>query len=184
VWCTDYNFSACSPSSAAMARTKMTAKKSNGGSAPRVLLKASRTRVSGGQGQRKKASSTTKGTLPVGGGDLEKSFVHNEVRLACVFFLFYLLIYFVFQFCIICRDGAERSEENTLFMCALCPRVVCKMCLQLPPDILTKVLQEDISFRCICCHIKMEQCGAYFVSLFDFLLICSQLIDNLITGFL
>ncbi|KAG0693968.1 hypothetical protein DFH29DRAFT_1006760 [Suillus ampliporus] len=127
----------------AMARTKMTAKKSNGGSAPRVLLKASRTRVSGGQGQGKKASSTTKGTLPVGGGDLEKSFVHNE-------------------FCIICRDGAERSEENTLFMCALCPRVVCKMCLQLPPDMHTKVLQEDISFRCICCHIKMEQSGAYF----------------------
>src|SRR6267154_284183 len=51
-------------------------------------------------------------------------------------------------------------------MCGLCPRVVCRLCLQLPPDLETSVLQEDISFRCVCCHIKMDQPGAYFVSLF------------------
>jgi hypothetical protein len=61
-------------------------------------------------------------------------------------------------------------------MCALCPRVVCRLCLQLPPDIETKVLQEDVSFRCICCHLKIEQSAAYFVSFF---VCCSCLIDNI-----
>ncbi|KAG1884758.1 hypothetical protein F4604DRAFT_1676850 [Suillus subluteus] len=145
-----------------MARTKNTAKKSNGGSAPRVLLTTSRTGNTGTSGvdaQRRKALTASKvttvgggdlekrnahhkaltaakATLPMGGGDLDKLGGHNE-------------------FCILCRDGAECYEDNTLFMCALCPRV-------LPPKLETKVLQEDVSFRCICCHIKMEQCGAYF----------------------
>ncbi|KAG1887879.1 hypothetical protein F4604DRAFT_1916751 [Suillus subluteus] len=152
-----------------MARTKNTAKKSNGGSAPRILLTTSRTGKTGTSGvdtQRRKALTASKVTtvgggdlekrnahhkaltaakaaLPMGGGDLDKLGGHNE-------------------FCILCRDGAERYEDNTLFMCALCPRVVCRLCLQLPPELETKVLQEDVSFRCICCHIKMEQGGAYF----------------------
>ncbi|KAG1850371.1 hypothetical protein DFJ58DRAFT_729251 [Suillus subalutaceus] len=155
--------------SSTMARTKNTAKKSNGGSAPRILLTTSRTGKTGTSGvdaQRRKALTASKvttvgggdlekrnahhkaltaakATLPIGGGDLDKLGGHNE-------------------FCILCRDGAERYEDNTLFMCALCPRVVCRLCLQLPPDLETKVLQEDVSFRCICCHIKMEQGGTYF----------------------
>ncbi|KAG1822766.1 uncharacterized protein BJ212DRAFT_1477181 [Suillus subaureus] len=152
-----------------MACTKNTTKKSNGGSAPCVLLTTSRTgktSTSGVDVQRRKALTTskvttvgggdlekrnahhkaltaTKATLPIGGGDLDKLGGHNE-------------------FCILCRDGAEHYEDNTLFMCTLCPRVVCRLCLQLLPDLETKVLQEDISFRCICCHIKMEQGSAYF----------------------
>ncbi|KAG1861222.1 hypothetical protein F4604DRAFT_1684048 [Suillus subluteus] len=139
-----------------MVRSKNTAKKSTGGSAPRVLLNISSTRTSGVDSRRRKALTASKvkpvgggdiekrdahykaltaakATLPMGGGDLANTSVHNE-------------------YCIVCRDGAGRYEENTLFM----------LCLQLPPDLETTVLQDNISFRCICCHIKMEQGGAYF----------------------
>ncbi|KAG1858082.1 hypothetical protein F4604DRAFT_1684972 [Suillus subluteus] len=145
--------------SSTMARTKNTTKKSNGGSAPRVLLTTSRTGKTGTSGvdaQRRKALTASKvttvgggdlekrnahhkaltaakATLPMGGGDLDKLGGHNK-------------------FCILCRDGAECYEDNTLFI----------LCLQLLPELETKVLQEDVSFRCICCHIKMEEGGTYF----------------------
>ncbi|KAG1743675.1 uncharacterized protein EDB91DRAFT_1081057 [Suillus paluster] len=118
-----------------MVHTKNTAKKSTGSSAPRILLNISSTRTSGVDSRRRKALTASKvkpvgggdiekrdahykaltaakATLPMGGGDLANTSVHNE-------------------YCIVCRDGAGRYEENTLFMC-------------------------------ICCHIKMEQGGAYF----------------------
>ncbi|KAG1838475.1 hypothetical protein C8R48DRAFT_782389 [Suillus tomentosus] len=157
------NHFAHSPSSI-MARTKNTAKKCTGGSAPSVLLKISRVQLSGGDHQKMKALSATRGALPVGGGDLEKRNSQHEAltttRAATSEDLEIRSAHN--EYCILCRDGAEHYEDNTLFMCALCPRVVCKLCLQLPPDIETKVLQEDVSFRCICCHLKMEQSAAYF----------------------
>ncbi|KAG1726651.1 uncharacterized protein EDB91DRAFT_1086734 [Suillus paluster] len=124
-----------------MVRTKNTAKKSTGGSAPRPEkegLTASKVKpVGGGDIEKRdahyKALTAAKATLPMGGGDLANTSVHNE-------------------YCIVCRDGAGRYEENTLFM----------LRLQLPPDLETTVLQDNISFQCICCHIKMEQGGAYF----------------------
>ncbi|KAG1803233.1 uncharacterized protein BJ212DRAFT_1304634 [Suillus subaureus] len=154
-----------------MAYTKNTAKKSNGGSVPHVLLKLSSTQISGVDRQRRKALTASKVT-PVGGGDFEKRDAHHkalttakagdlEKRSGHN------------EYCILCRDGADSYGDNTLFMCTLCPRVVCRLCLQLPPDIETKVLQEDVSFcsnkyntvvhdACICCHIKMEPGSAYF----------------------
>ncbi|KAG1764498.1 hypothetical protein EV702DRAFT_1051327 [Suillus placidus] len=84
-----------------MAHTKQTARKSNGGSAPRVNLKVTSTsskRVSGDVEQ---------------GMEICKMVHHNG-------------------FCILCRDGSASFEENTLFMCNHCPRVMCRLCMQLP----------------------------------------------------
>ncbi|KAG2111726.1 uncharacterized protein F5147DRAFT_651353 [Suillus discolor] len=104
--------------------------------------------------QKMKALSATRGALSVGGGDLEKRNGQHEAltatRAATSEDLEIRSAHN--EYCILCRDGAVHYEDNTLFM----------LCLQLPPDIETKVLQEDISFRCICCHIKMEQSAAYF----------------------
>ncbi|KAG1838311.1 hypothetical protein F4604DRAFT_1691740, partial [Suillus subluteus] len=69
--------------SSTMARTKNTAKKSNGGSAPHILLTTSRTGKTGTAGvdaQRRKASTASKVTT-VGGGDLEKRNAHHKATL-------------------------------------------------------------------------------------------------------
>ncbi|KAG2057850.1 hypothetical protein BDR06DRAFT_969171 [Suillus hirtellus] len=147
-----------------MAHTKNTTKKCTGGSVPCVLLKISRVQLSGGDCQKMKALSTTRGALPMEGGDLEKRNSQHKAltatRAATSEDLEMRSAHN--EYCILCRDGAEHYEDNTLFLCTLCPRVICRLCLQLLPDIETKVLQEDMSFRCICCHLKMEQSAAYF----------------------
>ncbi|KAG1789808.1 uncharacterized protein HD556DRAFT_1446603 [Suillus plorans] len=143
-----------------MARTKNTTKKCTGGSVPHVLLKISRVQLSGGDHQKMKALSATRGALPVGGGDLEKRNGQHEALTATSKDLEMRSAHN--EYYILCRDGAGCYGDNTLFMCTLCPRVICRLCLQLLPDIETKILQEDVSFRCICCHIKMEQSAAYF----------------------
>ncbi|KAG2057807.1 hypothetical protein BDR06DRAFT_969145 [Suillus hirtellus] len=116
-----------------MAHTRNTAKKCTGGSVPHVLLKISRVQLSGGDRQKMKASSTTRGALPVEGGDLEKRNSQHEAltatRAATSEDLEMRSVYN--EYCILCRDGAEHHEDNTLFMC-------------------------------ICCHLKMEQSAAYF----------------------
>ncbi|KAG0691582.1 hypothetical protein DFH29DRAFT_884141 [Suillus ampliporus] len=127
-----------------MARTKMTAKKSNGGSAPRVHLKTLKTL---------KTTKTTKTrTSRISGGELEggepmevSETVHHN------------------GFCILCRDGSVSFQENPLFMCNHCPRVMCRLCMELPLDTEDAILGEDISFMCICCHMKVAEEGApYF----------------------
>ncbi|KAG0695620.1 hypothetical protein DFH29DRAFT_879913 [Suillus ampliporus] len=109
----------CHPSST-MARTKMTAKKSNGGSVPLRPPQDLKNRPFWSRRQVQECSGWHQG------------------------------------------DSAECYEENTLFMCMLCPRVVCRLCLQLMPEIEANVLQDSISFRCICCHIKILPAGPYF----------------------
>ncbi|KAG1857787.1 hypothetical protein F4604DRAFT_1931277 [Suillus subluteus] len=119
-----------------MACTKNTAKKSNGGSAPRVLLTTSRTGKTGTSGvdaQRRKALTASKVTT-VGGGDLEKRNAHHKALTAAKATL--------------PMGGGDLDKLGGHN--------------ELPPELETKVLQEDVSFRCICCHIKMEQGGAYF----------------------
>ncbi|KAG1849745.1 hypothetical protein F4604DRAFT_1934773 [Suillus subluteus] len=119
-----------------MARTKNTAKKSNGGSAPRVLLTTSRTGKTGTSGvdaQRRKALTASKVTT-VGGGDLEKRNAHHKALTAAKATL--------------PMGGGDLDKLGGHN--------------ELPPELETKVLQEDVLFRCICCHIKMEQGGAYF----------------------
>ncbi|KAG1734837.1 hypothetical protein EDB19DRAFT_1830470 [Suillus lakei] len=136
-----------------MARTKNTAKKSNGGSAPRVILNFPRASgASGVERQRREVLTSSKAST-VGGGDVEKRNARHKALTGTKPTL--PMAGGHNEFCILCRDGADRYEDNTLFMCGLCPRV-------LPPDLETSVLQEDISFRCVCCHIKMDQPGAYF----------------------
>ncbi|KAG1866802.1 hypothetical protein F4604DRAFT_1927770 [Suillus subluteus] len=112
-----------------MTRTKQTAKKSNGGSAPRVNLKLTSTNskhVSGDVEQ---------------GMEICKPVHHNG-------------------FCILCQDGSASFAENTLFMCDHCPRVMCRLCMELPPGTEDTILSEDVTFRCICCHIAMAKHGA------------------------
>ncbi|KAG1797833.1 uncharacterized protein HD556DRAFT_1306422 [Suillus plorans] len=118
-----------------MARTKNTAKNCTGGSAPCIHLKILKT------------AAKSLSREPDGGQSLEmsKPVHHNE-------------------FCILCRDGSASFKENTLFMCNHCPRVMCRLCMRLPPGTEDTILNEDVSFRCICCHIAMEQQGApYYV---------------------
>ncbi|KAG1797943.1 hypothetical protein EV424DRAFT_1352671 [Suillus variegatus] len=102
-----------------MARTKNTAKKCTGGSAPRVLLKISRVQLSGGDCQKMKALSTTRGALPVGGGDLEKRNGQHEALTATSEDLEMRSAHN--EYCILCRDGAERYEDNTLFILQALP---------------------------------------------------------------
>ncbi|KAG1777143.1 hypothetical protein EV702DRAFT_1045535 [Suillus placidus] len=110
-----------------MVRIKHTAKKSNGGSVPHVILNFARaTGTLGVEHQRRQALTASKATT-VGGGDVEK-------RNAC--------------------HKALSSTKATLPMAGGHN--------ELPPDLETTVLQEDISFRCVCCHIKMDQPGTYF----------------------
>ncbi|KAG1732957.1 hypothetical protein EDB19DRAFT_1911772 [Suillus lakei] len=143
-----------------MVHTKHTTKKSNGGSVSYIILNFSRaTSTSGVDHQRRKALTASKATT-VGGRDVEKRNAYHKAPTATKATL--PMGDGHNEFCILCRDGAEFYEDNTLFMCSLCPRVVCRLCLQLLPDLETTVLQEDISFRCVCCYIKMNQAGAYF----------------------
>ncbi|KAG1866101.1 hypothetical protein F4604DRAFT_1682844 [Suillus subluteus] len=112
-----------------MTCTKQTAKKSNGGSVPRVNLKLT--------------STNSKHVS----GDVEQGMeickpVHNN------------------GFCILCQDGSASFAENTLFMCDHCPRVMCCLCMELPPGTEDTILTEDVTFRCICCHIAMAKHGA------------------------
>ncbi|KAG1742098.1 hypothetical protein EDB19DRAFT_1827760 [Suillus lakei] len=66
-------------------------------------------------------------------------------------------------FCILCRDGSASFQENPLFMCNHCPRVMCRLCMELPLDTEDVILGEDVSFMCICCHMKVAEEGApYF----------------------
>ncbi|KAG1834655.1 hypothetical protein F4604DRAFT_1693995 [Suillus subluteus] len=79
-----------------MARTKNTAKKSNGGSAPHILLTTSRTGKTGTAGvdaQRRKASTASKVTT-VGGGDLEREM---------------LIIRCIYLFCLVFADSLYLS---------------------------------------------------------------------------
>ncbi|KAG1736067.1 hypothetical protein EDD22DRAFT_852300 [Suillus occidentalis] len=90
------------------------AKKSNGGSVPRVILNFARaTGTSGVQRQRRQALTASKATT-VGGGDVEK-------RNACHKALSSTKATLPMagghnEFCILCRDGAECYEDNTLFL--------------------------------------------------------------------
>src|SRR6267154_5833791 len=63
------------------------------------------------------------------------------------------------QFCIVCRDGAASSADNTLYMCDFCPRIMCRLCMELPPGLEDMLLQENVSFKWICCHISMQEHG-------------------------
>src|SRR6267154_6202537 len=63
------------------------------------------------------------------------------------------------QFCIVCCDGAASSTDNTLYMCDFCPCVMCRLCMELPPGLEYTLLQENVSFKCICCHIGMQEHG-------------------------
>ncbi|KAG2048691.1 hypothetical protein BDR06DRAFT_1024266 [Suillus hirtellus] len=116
-----------------MAHTKNTAKKCTGGSAPCVHLNILKT-----------AAKSFSREL-AGGQSLEmsKPVHHNE-------------------FCILCQDGSASFKENTLFMCNHCPRVMCCLCMRLPPGTEDMILNEDVSFKCICCHIALEQQGALY----------------------
>ncbi|KAG1732285.1 hypothetical protein EDB19DRAFT_2005506 [Suillus lakei] len=127
--------------SAIMVRTKMTAKKSNGGSAPRVPLKTLKTL----KFTKTRPSCISGGELE-GGEPMEVSeMVHHN------------------GFCILCRDGSASFQENPLFMCNHCPRVMCRLCMELPLDTEDTILGEDVSFMCICCHMKVAEEGApYF----------------------
>ncbi|KAG1721978.1 uncharacterized protein EDB91DRAFT_1256266 [Suillus paluster] len=58
------------------------------------------------------------------------------------------------------RDGSASFKENPLFMCNHCPRVMCRLCMELPLGTEDTILGEDVSFRCICCHMTMEKQGA------------------------
>ncbi|KAG1819828.1 uncharacterized protein BJ212DRAFT_1298235 [Suillus subaureus] len=101
-----------------MAHTKNTTKKCTGGSVPCILLKISRVKLSGGDYQEMKASSTTRGALPVGGGDLEKRNGQHEALTATSDDLEMRSAHN--KYCILCKDGAECYEDNTLFMCICC----------------------------------------------------------------
>ncbi|KAG1752331.1 uncharacterized protein EDB91DRAFT_1243107 [Suillus paluster] len=113
----------------------MTAKKSNGGSAPHIHLKTTRTR----------ANRISGGGESEGGQHMEicETVHHNG-------------------FCILCRDGSASFKENPLFMCNHCPRVMCRLCMELPLGTEDTILGEDVSFRCICCHMTMEKQGALY----------------------
>ncbi|KAG1897765.1 uncharacterized protein F5891DRAFT_1191689 [Suillus fuscotomentosus] len=116
-----------------MACTKNTAKKCTGGSAPHVHLNILKT-----------AAKSLSREL-AGGQSLEMSkLVHHN------------------EFCIFCWDGSASFKENTLFMCNHCPRVMCCLCMRLPPGTEDTILNEDVSFKCICCHIALEQQGALY----------------------
>ncbi|KAG1731150.1 hypothetical protein EDB19DRAFT_1831807 [Suillus lakei] len=127
-----------------MAHTKMTAKKSDGGSAPHIPLKTLKT-----------LKFTKTHPSHISGGELEggepmevSEMVHHN------------------GFCILCRDGSASFQENPLFMCNHCPRVICRLCMELPLDTEDAILGEDVSFMCICCHMKVAEEGApYFASL-------------------
>ena len=90
------------------------------------------------------------------------------------------------QFCIICRDGAAPFADNTLYMCDFCPRVMCRLCMELPPGLDDTCLQENVKFQCICCHIGTQQHGRarspYYVSFLYFF--CRSKLKLLYSGFL
>ncbi|KAG2127257.1 uncharacterized protein EDB93DRAFT_1109375 [Suillus bovinus] len=101
-----------------MAHTKNTAKKCTSGSAPHVLLKISRVQLSRGDCQKLKALSATRSTLLLGGGDLEKrNGVHEALTATRATTSEDLEISSAHnEYCILCRDGAARYEDNTLFI--------------------------------------------------------------------
>jgi hypothetical protein len=77
-----------------MVRTKNTAKKSNGGSAPRVILNFPRASgASGVERQRREALTSSKAST-VGGGDVEKRNARHKVRLSLVSFFCLLTLPF------------------------------------------------------------------------------------------
>ncbi|KAG2737971.1 hypothetical protein P692DRAFT_20823525 [Suillus brevipes Sb2] len=61
------------------------------------------------------------------------------------------------EYCIVCRDGS--IEEHQLFLCDGCPRVMCSMCMVIPPALAMMLEHDDVKFRCICCHVDMQQQG-------------------------
>ncbi|OJA13105.1 hypothetical protein AZE42_13565, partial [Rhizopogon vesiculosus] len=119
-----------------MTRTKQTAKKSNGGSAPRVSLQVDTASAPAEE------NSTSDGRINRGDDKMEIDEMddHNG-------------------FCIICRDGAESCEDNTLYLCDFCPRVTCRLCMEIPPGLDDAILEDNVTFICICCHISRQQHG-------------------------
>ncbi|KAG2737127.1 hypothetical protein P692DRAFT_20883918, partial [Suillus brevipes Sb2] len=61
------------------------------------------------------------------------------------------------EFCLICRDGSV--EEDRLFLCNTCPRVMCSHCMAIPPAAADAIESKGVSFVCISCHIGRERHG-------------------------
>ncbi|KAG2084906.1 hypothetical protein BD769DRAFT_1681914 [Suillus cothurnatus] len=109
----------------------MTAKKSNGGTAPRIKLRL---------------PVDKSRSMPTERMEVCDAFQHNE-------------------YCIVCRDGSV--EADTLFCCNQCPRVTCLNCMAIPRDLLSMIMDDDVTFVCLCCHLAEQrkdgvQNGPYF----------------------
>ncbi|KIK31661.1 hypothetical protein CY34DRAFT_56100, partial [Suillus luteus UH-Slu-Lm8-n1] len=44
-----------------------------------------------------------------------------------------------------------------LFLCDECPRVMCSMCMVIPSTLAPMLSDDAVTFRCICCHVQMQQ---------------------------
>ncbi|KAJ8597852.1 hypothetical protein M405DRAFT_211 [Rhizopogon salebrosus TDB-379] len=123
-----------------MARTKQTAKKSNGGEAPRMsVAKLGKLK---GLPKRRKALRAS-----VELGESAKV-VHCPAEN---------------EFCMLCRDGVDKKHH--IYACDECPRVMCTRCMEIPSDYLPLFGQPDVHFRCLHCHTasaKKSQATPYY----------------------
>ncbi|KAG1732857.1 uncharacterized protein EDB91DRAFT_1251594 [Suillus paluster] len=61
------------------------------------------------------------------------------------------------EFCIVCRDGSV--DEDRLFLCNACPRVMCSHCIDIPSGAAHQLEADDVTFLCVYCHVGKERHG-------------------------